>query len=122
MAEARLGPLRPAPPLARRGVFDDMPESSPELTAVSDLTNVVVWELEVPGPGVLGHAPCRRLLKPPAAGGPYRVPPGPAGRSVTGDELGDAVLAPIVETVKAGVTWETYELIQELEAPDGVGH
>ena len=122
MAEARLGPLRPAPPLARPSLFDEMPEPSPELTAVSDLTNVVVWELEVPGPGVIWHAPFLRLLKAPATDGSYLVPPGPSGRSVRGGELGDAVLAPIVDTVKAGVTWETYELIQELEAPDGEVH
>ena len=76
----------------------------------------------MPGPGVIWHAPFLRLLKGPATSGPYRVPPGPSGRTVSDDELGDAVLAPIVETVKAGVTWETYELIQELEAPDGAVH
>jgi len=103
-------------------LFDEMPEPSPELTAVSDLTNVVVWELEVPGPGVIWHAPFLRLLKAPATDGSYLVPPGPSGRSVSGGELGDAVLAPIVDTVKAGVTWETYELIQELETPDGEVH
>jgi diguanylate cyclase (GGDEF)-like protein/PAS domain S-box-containing protein len=122
MAEARLGPVRPAPPLARRGFLDVVPQSSPELTAVSDLTNVVVWELEVPGPGVIWHAPFLRLLKAPATAGAYLVPPGAEGRSVSADELGDAVLAPIVETVRAGITWENYELIQEFEAPDGAVH
>ena len=32
------------------------------------------------------------------------------------------MLAPVVQTVRAGVTWENYELVQEFEAPDGVVH
>ncbi|HUY22620.1 MAG TPA: EAL domain-containing protein [Acidimicrobiales bacterium] len=122
MAEARLGPVRPAPPLARRGFLDEPPDSARHLSTVSDLTNVVVWELEVPGPGVVWHAPFARLLRGQPVGGVYRVPPGEDGRTVAADELGDAVLGPIVETVKAGITWENYELIQEFEAPDGGVH
>ncbi len=41
---------------------------------------------------------------------------------VARDDLGDALLAPIVETVRAGVVWENYELIQENEEPGGVVH
>ena len=38
------------------------------------------------------------------------------------EDIGDALLAPIVETVRAGVVWDNYELIQELEEPGGVVH
>ncbi|MGA2519805.1 MAG: EAL domain-containing protein [Acidimicrobiales bacterium] len=122
MAEARLGPVRPAPLPPTRGALEEPIDASPQLATVSDLTNVVVWELEVPGPGVVWHAPFARLLKSHTLGGTYRIPPGPAGTSVSLEELGDAVLAPIVETVKAGVTWETYELIQQFEGPTGAVH
>jgi len=121
MAEAaRLGPLRPAPRVVPRGpVVSELPDATRQLTTVSDLTNVVVWELEVPGSGVVWHAPFTRLLKTQSTRGTFLVPPGPHGRQVSVHELGDAVLGPVVETVKAGVTWETYELIQEFEVPDG---
>jgi len=116
---ARLGPVRSAPPPARSGTLDEMAPGSRYLASVSDLTNAVIWELEVPGVGVVWHAPFARLLRAQPAGGSYRVPPGPTGRAVSAEELGDAVLAPIVETVRADIAWENYELIQEFEAPDG---
>jgi diguanylate cyclase (GGDEF)-like protein/PAS domain S-box-containing protein len=119
MAEARLGPVRTAPGSARPGTLDAPPDAWSQLALVSDLTNVVVWELEVPGDGVRWHAPFARLLRSQPAGARYRVPTGPQGRSVPLDELGDAVLAPIVETVQAGIAWENYELVQEFEAPGG---
>ena len=119
MADARLGPARSAPPLARRGFLDEPPDATRLLSTVSDLTNVVVWEFEVPGPGVVWHAPFARLLRGQSLAGTFRVPPGDEGRAVGADALGDAVLAPIVETVKAGITWENYELIQEFATPDG---
>ncbi|HTT86819.1 MAG TPA: PAS domain S-box protein, partial [Acidimicrobiales bacterium] len=119
---ARLGPVRSAPPPVRSGALDEMPPGSRYLASVSDLTNAVVWELEVPGVGVVWHAPFARLLRAQPAGGSYRVPPGPTGRAVSAEELGDAVLAPIVETVRADIAWENYELIQEFEGPDGDVH
>ncbi len=122
MAEARLGPVRPAPPLAPRAAFDEPSDATRHLSTVSDLTNAVVWELEVPGPGVVWHAPFSRLLKAHPRGGVYLVPPGADGRRVGSDQLGEAILGPIVETVRAGVTWETFELIQEFESPDGAVH
>src|ERR1019366_8692517 len=57
MADARLGLLRSAPPLAPAGPFDSVPNASPQLTAVSDLTNVVIWELVMPDAGIVWHAP-----------------------------------------------------------------
>ncbi|HLI73120.1 MAG TPA: EAL domain-containing protein [Acidimicrobiales bacterium] len=122
MAEARLGPVRTAPAFARPGALDELPEAWRQLALVSDLTNVVVWELEVPGTGVTWHAPFVRLLKSQPNGGRYRVPPGPGGRVVRLEDLGDAVLAPVVETVQAGIAWENYELVQEFEAPGGSTH
>ena len=62
MADARLGLLRTAPPLAPAGAFDQMPDTSRQLTAISDLTNVVVWELVAPDAGIIWHAPFERLL------------------------------------------------------------
>jgi diguanylate cyclase (GGDEF)-like protein/PAS domain S-box-containing protein len=120
MPDASLGRVRSAPARTRRGALDEAPDARRHLSAVSDLTNVVVWELEVPGAGVIWHAPFARVLRAHPASSGYRVPAGPAGRHVSLDELGDAVLAPIVETVTAGIAWENYELIQEFEGPDGI--
>ena len=122
MADARLGLLRSAPPLAPAGPFDSVPNASPQLTAVSDLTNVVIWELVMPDAGIVWHAPLERLLAGQDPHGRYRVPPGTEGKELYASELGEALLAPIVETVKGGIAWENYELIQEFESPDGSTH
>ncbi|HTT86124.1 MAG TPA: PAS domain S-box protein, partial [Acidimicrobiales bacterium] len=90
------------------------------LSTFADLAQVVAWELEVPGAGLRWHTPFVHLLR--ASAGPFRVPPGEEGRTVGAEELGDALLAPIVETVRAGVVWENYELVQEYEGPDGDVH
>ncbi len=92
------------------------------LGLLSGLAGVATWELEIPGAGLRWHASVERILRNPPAGGTYLIPPGPKGRSVTLEEVGDALLAPIVETVQAGVVWDNYELIQELEEPGGVVH
>jgi diguanylate cyclase (GGDEF)-like protein/PAS domain S-box-containing protein len=99
-----------------------MPDVSRQLTALSDLTNVVIWELVVPDAGIIWHAPFERLIASQDPHGTYLVPPGEAGTRFYASELGEAVLAPVVQTVRAGVTWENYELVQEFEAPDGVVH
>src|ERR1700677_4288978 len=80
------------------------------LSTFADLTHVVAWELEVPGAGLFWHAPFSRLIKDPGEGS-FRIPPGSDGRLVAGADLGDALLAPIVETVKSGVVWENDELV-----------
>ena len=54
-----------------------MPDVSRQLTALSDLTNVVIWELVVPDAGIIWHAPFERLLAGP---GPPRHVPGAPGR------------------------------------------
>ncbi|HVA02309.1 MAG TPA: EAL domain-containing protein [Acidimicrobiales bacterium] len=89
---------------------------------MSDLTNVVIWELVVPDAGIVWHAPLERLLAGQDPHGRYRVPPGAEGKELYASELGEALLAPIVETVKGGIAWENYELIQEFESPDGSTH
>jgi diguanylate cyclase (GGDEF)-like protein/PAS domain S-box-containing protein len=122
MADARLGLLRTAPPLAAAGAPDTTPDASPQLTAVSDLTNVVVWELVGPDAGVIWHAPFERLVSGQDPQGTYLVPPGDGSRALFASELGEAVLAPLVQTARAGVTWENYELVQEVQKPDGVVH
>ncbi len=122
MADARLGLLRTAPPPAPGGALGTLPDASRQLTAVSDLTNVVIWELVVPDAGIIWHAPFERLIASQDPHGTYLVPPGEAGTRLYASELADAVLAPVVQTVRAGVPWENYELVQEIEAPDGVVH
>ena len=84
------------------------------MSTFSDLAHVVTWELVVPGAGVQWHAPLTRFHEN-AGTPPFRLPPGEAGR-VGLEELADVLLAPIVETVTAGVMWENYELVQEYEA------
>src|SRR5579884_3961220 len=92
-----------------------------DLGLFADLLNVVTWELEVPGHGVRWHAPVSRLLGEES--GPFVLHRAIGGsRPLPVDELGDALVAPIVETVTAGVAWDNFELIQEVEAPDGELH
>src|SRR5580698_3846959 len=62
------------------------------------------------------------MIKDDLSTGGFRVPPGDGGRVEDAENLGDALLAPIVETVKSGVVWENYELVQEYEAPGGDVH
>ena len=104
-----------------RGAHGPDADVARRLSTFADLTHVVAWELELPGPGLRWHAPFSRLIKDTVEGS-FRVPPGEGGQTVTGAALGDALLAPIVETVKSGVVWENYELVQEYEAPDGEIH
>lgn len=98
-----------------------------QLALFADLTHVVTWELEFPGQGVHWHAPVTRLFgtteegtfwlaSPPADDGERAV------RAVNGAELGNLLLAPIVESTRAGLVWENYELVQEVVTPDGDSH
>jgi diguanylate cyclase (GGDEF)-like protein/PAS domain S-box-containing protein len=139
MPDARLGLVQNAPATAPRGGaangavhpdehpgsagdgagFGDTPE---RLALLSGLAGVATWEITTPGPGLVWHSRFESLVRNPPAGGRYRVPPGPDGRPVTLEDLGDVLLAPIVETVRAGVVWDNYELIQEMEEPGGVIH
>ena len=42
--------------------------------------------------------------------------------SVEPEDLGDALLEPLITGVNTGITWDSYELLQEVEAPDGETH
>src|ERR1019366_2043327 len=137
MPDARLGLVQNAPATAPQGAasngirhpdgWDGSAGSAPEsadtperLALLSGLAGVATWELTMPGPGLVWHSRFESLVRNPPAGARYRVPPGPEGRPVALEDLGDVLLAPIVETVRAGVVWDNYELIQEMEEPGGV--
>jgi diguanylate cyclase (GGDEF)-like protein/PAS domain S-box-containing protein len=139
MPDARLGLVRNALATAPPGEDGDFGDSevpdagddagvagapgTPErLALLSGLAGVATWELTVPGPVLQWHSRFESIVRNPPAGGRYRVPAGPHGRAVELDELGDVLLGPIVETASAGVVWDNYELIQEMEDPGGVVH
>jgi diguanylate cyclase (GGDEF)-like protein/PAS domain S-box-containing protein len=137
MPDARLGLVQNAPATAPSGGIPGADEkgdgdqdglslggpATPErLALLSGLAGVATWEYSVPGSGPRWHSRFEDLVRNPPAGGRYRIPPGPHGRSVPLEELGDVLLGPIVETVKAGVVWDNYELIQEMEDSGGVVH
>ena len=92
------------------------------LALLSGLAGVATWELTVPGPGLRWHSRFESIVRNPPAGGRYRVPAGPHGKSVALEDLGDVLLGPIAETARAGVVWDNYELIQEMEDPGGAVH
>jgi diguanylate cyclase (GGDEF)-like protein/PAS domain S-box-containing protein len=121
MADVRLGLLGGAPGGGRPATIETAtgPDS---LALISDLAKVVVWELTTPGGGLIWHAPFERLLLGQDPSGYYRVPSGEQGAVLPAADVGNAVLAPLVETVRAGVTWENYELVQDIETPDGEVH
>ncbi|HXW34192.1 MAG TPA: EAL domain-containing protein [Acidimicrobiales bacterium] len=98
-----------------------------QLALFADLTHVVTWELEFPGEGVRWHAPVTRLFGTSDEGTFWLATnPGDDGeravRAVAGADLGEMLLAPIVESTRAGLVWENYELVQELVTPDGKSH
>lgn len=95
-----------------------------QVRIVCDLARVVAWEMAPPEFLVRWVAPVGRVLggSPgdvwwvPAAGAPdgqRQVRPVPL------DELGDVLLAPIVESVRAGMRCDDIELLQELTDPQG---
>src|SRR5487761_1413898 len=106
-ALASISPIRPSDSGRRLGLF-------------SDLLNVVTWELPVGDAGAYWHAPIGRVLGDPEEDATFQLRSGSASRGRLGiEELASALVAPIVETVKAGVAWDNYELIHEVEGPDG---
>ena len=101
-----------------------------KLTVLADLMNVVPWELEIPGFGIHWHVPVERLFGEAPPGGEYKVRrareseevgPDPWASVEPGD-LGAALLQPLVTGAEAGIVWDSYDLIQEIEAPDGSHH
>ncbi len=97
------------------------------LALFSDLARVVTWEFDPRGAGIRWHTPLARLIGDDPTPGSYWLSSGPAGRSRNGqsvrpvapDDLGDALLAPVIEGARAGMGWDSYELLQEMVAPSG---
>jgi diguanylate cyclase (GGDEF)-like protein/PAS domain S-box-containing protein len=125
MADTRLG-FNPAP--GSNGTHStELSPQAKRLALLAELTHVVTWELEFPGAGVTWHSPVTRLFES-SVDGTYWLPSTPddngtrAVRAVRPDELGEALLAPIVESARAGLVWENYELVQEVVTPDGESH
>jgi diguanylate cyclase (GGDEF)-like protein/PAS domain S-box-containing protein len=102
------------------------------LATVAELAHVVTWEFELPAPGLRWLTPLEQLLDSLPVGPGFRLAPAgagigdpgssPAGRLVGVTELGEALLAPIIEPVSAGVVSDSYELMQELQVPGGDVH
>jgi diguanylate cyclase (GGDEF)-like protein/PAS domain S-box-containing protein len=94
----------------------------------ADLMHVVTWELEIPGEGVRWHAPASDLFPDDMAAGSFSVRRARDSEesdpfiSVEPADLGDALLEPLIAGVNTGITWDSYELLQEVEAPDGEMH
>ena len=89
---------------------------------------MVTWELEIPGDGVRWHAPASDLFGDDMPAGSFSVRRARDSEesdpfiSVEPADLGDALLEPLIAGVNTGITWDSYELFQEVEAPDGEMH
>jgi diguanylate cyclase (GGDEF)-like protein/PAS domain S-box-containing protein len=108
-----VGPL--SDPLQRAALF-------------ADLMHVVTWELEIPGDGVRWQAPASDLFSDDLPPGPFAVRRARDSEDsdpfvlVDPPDLGDALLEPLIAGANTGITWDSYELLQEVEAPDGEMH
>src|SRR5579863_3233222 len=94
----------------------------------ADLMHVVTWELEIPGPGVLWHSPAADLFGDDLPSGSFHLRRARDSEesdpliAVAPEDLGDALLEPLVTGANTGITWDSYELLQEVESPDGEMH
>ncbi len=94
----------------------------------ADLMHVVTWELEIPGDGAVWHAPASDLFGDDLAAGSFLVRRARDSEesdpfvSVAPEDLGDALLEPLIAGANTGITWDSYELLQEVESPDGETH
>jgi diguanylate cyclase (GGDEF)-like protein/PAS domain S-box-containing protein len=89
------------------------------LSLLSGLAGVATWALTASSPEVRWFSRFEAIVRNRLVEGTYRLPPGPEGHPVELEHLGTALLQPIVQTVRAGLMWDNYELIQEIEDPDG---
>ena len=109
---------------------DAGPLSDPQqrFALFADLMHVVTWELEIPGEGVRWHASASDLFSEDMPAGSFAVRRARDSEesdpfiSVEPADLGDALLEPLIAGVNTGITWDSYELLQEVEAPDGEMH
>ena len=112
-------------PYPDSGAFSD-PLQRFELFA--DLMHVVTWELEIPGDGAVWHAPAFELFGDDMPSGSFLVRRARDSEesdpfvSVAPEDLGDALLEPLVASANTGITTDVYELVQEVESPDGETH
>jgi len=98
-----------------------------DLTWLAGLANVAAWELRVPPGEVIWHSRVEHVLlearalvlEGPAGRGPAGWHGTVNGRTVHAAEVGDALVAPLVEAARAGAAWDHYELLQELVATTG---
>jgi diguanylate cyclase (GGDEF)-like protein/PAS domain S-box-containing protein len=94
----------------------------------ADLMHVVTWELEIPGDGAVWHSPAAGLFGDDMPSGSFLVRRARDSEesdpfvSVAPEDLGDALLEPLVTGANTGITWDSYELLQEVESPDGETH
>jgi len=98
------------------------------LASVLELAQVVLWELDSPlaeprwfsSPEVLfGYEPGRGGFRSAASATVYVPLADPAA---PGEPLGSVLLAPVLRSIRAGMPWSRYELVEEVVGPDGVRH
>jgi len=98
------------------------------LASVLELAQVVLWELDTPvadarwssPPEVLfGYAPGATGFRAASTSTLYASALELGGAS---EQLGDVLLAPVLRSIRAGMPWSRYELVEEVVGPDGVRH
>lgn len=96
------------------------------LGLVASMARVAVWEVAAADPGsVTWHVPLSRVFDDADATGTYWVPASSAEhlggprQPVSARQVGEHLLAPIIESIRAGVHCETYELARTIGLPDG---
>lgn len=95
------------------------------LALFSDLTRVVTWEYQAAQGSIRWHSSLARIVGDVPPSGMFWLPSA-AGRDgavsfrpVAPDDLGEELLAPVVQSAGAGLGWDTYELVQEVGTPGG---
>ncbi len=127
MAQPRVD-LSATPPNLAAVRSVDLPtiDDRQRLGLLAGMAEVALWEVDADLPErVQWHVPLTRILGLETPGGTFWVPaspraggPGPV-RPVSEAELGDAVLGPLIESVRAKIVCDTYELSQQVVLADG---
>lgn len=91
---------------------------------VADMAGVAMWEFDPSWVSARWHVPLSRLFPDLSEEGPYWVTSisasGRSIRPVRAEDVGDALLEPLVDPIRAGVLGETFELTVDLVTPDDV--